>query len=286
MQLYKITVKLNSALVTPLKGDTLWGHIVWGIANHEGEEAVAKFLKQQKTSPNFVVSSAFPKGTICKPLYEPEIHSDSLTTESYADIKKKKKEKYVNSQSLMPDSQSQVFKYTFTMHNSIDRRTNSSLEDGLYSTEEIWAKENAEFDIYICTDYENKRVLEFLEWAFENGFGKDASTGKGSIKILSKTLTEIKKKTHTGKYVALAPFAFNSARELKNLRAEIFVREGKIGGSFATYLSPFKRNILFFDDGSVFESEDKLEFIGELLTNVHNMDNRICSSGFAPVLPV
>ena len=50
MQLYKASLKLKSSLVTPLKGDTIWGHIVWGIANHEGEDAVKKFLDAEKNS--------------------------------------------------------------------------------------------------------------------------------------------------------------------------------------------------------------------------------------------
>ena len=67
MQLYRASLKLKSSLVTPLKGDTIWGHIVWGIANHEGEDAVKKFLDAEKKSePELIVSSAFPKGTICK----------------------------------------------------------------------------------------------------------------------------------------------------------------------------------------------------------------------------
>jgi CRISPR-associated protein Csm4 len=61
MTLYRITIELCSALVTPLKGDTIWGHIVWGIANHEGDEAVAEFLEQEKkASPALAVSNAFP----------------------------------------------------------------------------------------------------------------------------------------------------------------------------------------------------------------------------------
>jgi len=270
MKLHKVTIKLNSSIITPIKGDTLWGHVVWGIANHEGDNAVAKFLEQQKTSPNFIVSSAFPKGAICKPLYKPEPHKENLTIEDYVKIKTAKKEKY---------TQNKTFKQTFTMHNTIDRETNSVLESGLYSTEEMWIEEN-EFDIYIRTDFENNRILELLEWAFENGFGKDASTGKGKIKILkSELLTD---KPHTGKYVALAPFAFNSPKKLNNLRAEIFVREGKVGGAFATYLSPFKKSILLFDEGAVFESETELKFIGELLTDIHarrqkNLQLRICT---------
>ncbi len=62
MQLYKVSIKLKSAFVTPLKGDTIWGHIVWGIANHEGDDTVANFLEEEKSAtPSLIVSSAFPK---------------------------------------------------------------------------------------------------------------------------------------------------------------------------------------------------------------------------------
>lgn len=62
MQLYKVSIKLKSALVTSLKGDTIWGHIVWGIANHEDEQAVEKFLAEEKSAtPSLIVSSAFSK---------------------------------------------------------------------------------------------------------------------------------------------------------------------------------------------------------------------------------
>ena len=94
MQLYKVSIKLQSALVTPLKGDTIWGHVVWGIANHEGEQAVANFLAEEKSAtPSLIVSSAFPKGTICKPFPRHEDRKLKLSTEEYSKIKKGKKEK-------------------------------------------------------------------------------------------------------------------------------------------------------------------------------------------------
>ena len=92
MQLYKATIKLESSLVTPLKGDTIWGHVVWGLSNHEGDEAVSMFLEACKTSePAFIVSSAFPKGTICKPFPQHEPRKLDMKTGDYAQIKKNKK---------------------------------------------------------------------------------------------------------------------------------------------------------------------------------------------------
>ena len=96
MTLYKIQLKLKSPLVTSLKGDTIWGHFVWGIANHEGEDAVAKFLEECKSAnPPLIVSSAFFKGTVCRPLPLPKPH-EKMTPDKYADIKKNKKLKSIS----------------------------------------------------------------------------------------------------------------------------------------------------------------------------------------------
>lgn len=93
MSLYRITVKLLSSIVTPLKGDTIWGHIVWGIADYEGEAAVTEFLQQEKKQPQLLVSSAFPHGFICKPYPPPSKRTETLNLAKYAEIKKKQKKK-------------------------------------------------------------------------------------------------------------------------------------------------------------------------------------------------
>ena len=105
MQLYKATIKLESSLVTPLKGDTIWGYVVWGIANHEGDEAVSNFLNEEKSEdPSFIISSAFSKGTICKP-YPKHKPRGEMSTKKYADIKKNKKIKFVSSSDFFKTEQ-------------------------------------------------------------------------------------------------------------------------------------------------------------------------------------
>ena len=130
MQLYKATIKLESSLITPLKGDTIWGHVVWGIANHEGDEAVSNFLNEEKSeNPVFIISSAFPKGTICKP-YPKHNPRGEMSTKKYADIKKNKKIKFVSSSDFFKTEQmsydeSSPYKVTQVMHNGINRFSNT-----------------------------------------------------------------------------------------------------------------------------------------------------------------
>lgn len=290
MQFYKASIKLQSALATPLKGDTIWGHIVWGIANHEGDESVYKFLEEEKKSePSLVVSSAFPKGTVCKPYPNHEPRKAELSAEEYSKIKKNKKEKFVSAEKYflsVSDCESiKGFKFEQiqAMHSSINRYSGTVEEGNLFATEELWSSAN-DFDLYILSSYSAERIKQLLTWAFENGYGADSSTGKGQISVGN--IVSVETKIRSNKYVALAPFAADFSKINENsLRANTFIRSGKIGGAFSSSMNPYKKTVILFDEGAVFESEKPLNFIGNLILNIHS-DGRICQSGFSPVIPI
>lgn len=292
MTLFRIRIKLTSSIVTPLKGDTIWGHVVWGIANHEGEQAVADFIKDCKENAAFIPSSAFPAGLGCKPIPEVAERRENLSPEDYAKIKQGKKKRYENASlyfSGMDKTQTgnekdQFVKSTVT-HNTISRLSNSMLDGGLYSVEEFWAREeNKLLDLYIFTSYSAERVAKLCEWAFENGFGADSSIGKGQIEIHSAPL-EVHTKLTGKKYMALSPFVVSDLSAIHNLRADIFVRNGKIGGSFVSSHSPYKKTVVLYEEGAVFECDKKLGYIGEILGDIHS-DSRIAQSAAAPVIPI
>lgn len=297
MSLYVVTIKLKSALGTPLKGDTIWGHVVWGIARNEGDEAVKAFLEESKTgTPPFVVSSAFPHGYICKPLPQPRPRDSAMTKEKYADIKKAKKLRYENASgyldatalsenaSPMRESIEDVFESHPRMHNSINRFTGTVDDNaGVYSSAEIWCK-TPKLDVYVESVYEPQRVQKLCEWAFENGYGADSSSGKGWITVEGVQKVAAKR-TGDKKYVALAPFVLSPADYecVKDLRADVFVRAGKTGGSISSV--PWKKPVVMYDEGAVFECGKNITHIGSLIPDVHS-DPRIASSGFAPVIPL
>ena len=287
MKLYRITLKLNSSLITPLKGDTIWGCYVWGIANHEGEKAVQNFLEQCKTEePSLIVSSAFPKGYLCKNIPEVQPRENTLTKATYSQIKKNKKCKYIAATDFIdkdsqPESADISFRKTSVTRNRINRLTDNVQDGGLFTNEEMWCN-NKEFDLYILSSYTAEHVTELTEWAFENGFGADASTGKGYITVSAKA-EEIHTAKTGNKYMALGPFV--EKIPLNNLHADTFVRSGKVGGAFSSDHIPWKKTVVMYDEGAVFESDKKILFVGELISDVH-VDKRICNSGFAPVIPI
>ncbi|MDR1700058.1 MAG: hypothetical protein LBR68_02600 [Lachnoclostridium sp.] len=290
MTLYRIRFELRSAIITPLKGDTIWGHIVWGIANHEGDEAVEKFLEQEKSdTPELVVSSAFPAGMICKPLPTPKDRNEELSISKYSEIKKNKKIKYVSASEYFDNAENsdevkeEPLKTVQVMHNTIDRITNTVVDSGLYPVEEKWPQ-SVNWDFYVLSVLPTDRIKQLTEWAFENGYGADASTGKGRIHITSEPVP-VKLKKQGNSYMALGPFV-DSKNNLSNIRADIFVRSGKVGGAFAVSLSPYKKPVVLYDEGAVFTSNQPIDYAGVLLTNMHGGDSRICQSGFAPVIPI
>ena len=212
MQLYRVPIKILSPLATSLKGDTIWGHVVWGIANREGDEAVNSFLSDcKKEEPSFIT----------------------------------------------------------------------------FSAKEFWVKpEQSDFDIYVLSSYSKERIIQLFEWAFENGFGANSSTGKGKIEVL-KEVEEISTKLKGKKYMTLAPFVLPEGIEpwKIDLRSELFVRSGKIGGAFVSDHVPWKKTVVLYDEGAVFNSEKPVQFIGKLIAGVHQ-DEKICNAGFAPVIPI
>lgn len=291
MKLYKVQIELCSPLITPLKGDTIWGHVVWGIANHEGDEKVAEFLEKEKEAPAFVLSSAFPTGTVCKPQEKPKKRIEKMNPNDYAEIKEKKKKRYIAASDLFEDTApvdsakiGKTFTQSYEMHNSINRITNTVEDDGgLFAVNTLWSVHSL-FDIYIASVYSAKRITELLTWAFENGYGADSSTGKGAIEVIHEA-KEVQVTHQSTMYMALAPFVLDNSNAVENLRADIFVRTGKIGGQFVSELSPWKKKVILFDEGATFTSNKPITIIGKLLTDVHS-DSRICQAGYAPVIPI
>jgi CRISPR-associated protein Csm4 len=132
--------------------------------------------------------------------------------------------------------------------------------------------------------FEKTRITQLIAWAFENGYGADASTGKGKIVIKSDPVPVTQKTGNT--YMALGPFVDRPGSGISNLRADIFVRSGKVGGAFASSLSPYKKPVVLYQEGAVFSGDKPFEYAGALLTGMHGEDPRICQSGFAPVISI
>jgi CRISPR-associated protein Csm4 len=240
---------------------------------------------------------------IAKPLPEPLPPEDNqktagtTTIAEYANIKREKKRRFVSADDfLLPasgmahdnNSESAVheqLKVCPVTRNTINRISNTVEEKGLYQIQAQWPRVR-DWDIYVLSSLAVPRIVELFTWAFENGYGADASVGRGKINVKPGSLCPVTPKRNGTKYLALGVFAGGPGCGLTGLRADVFVRSGKIGGAFASSLSPYKKQVLLYDEGAVFTSDKPLEYAGKLLTQMHGEDSRICQAAFAPVIPV
>lgn len=290
MPLRRVSIEVCSRLQTPLKGDTIWGHIACGVANHEGADGVRAFCE---LNPPFVISSAFPHGMLPNPLLPPDEKTKEFRTrKEYTDFKKSKKSKYIPSSVFLAeteiDAEEKCFMDSSSTHVSISRDSGSALDEMLFSADEMWPvkDDGVLMDLYIASALSDERVMELLSRAFEFGFGADASVGAGRIRIAGGITQIVPNPAVHNRYLALGPFSISSSA-VSDLRASTFVRKGKIGGPLARDLSPYKKSVILYDEGATFCAGNGIEYIGSLLHGMHGSTNYdICHSAFAPVIEV
>ncbi|MFO7734702.1 MAG: CRISPR-associated protein Csm4, partial [bacterium] len=279
MNKYRIKIKVLSSLGTPLMGDTIFGHLCWGLKLREGEGALTSFLEKYDSTPPLIISDGFPEGHLPVPLLEPAMPEKGTTLENINKIKKFKKIKYLDaglffneefsfSEKRLLSTQEKsgeetTFKKTAKMHNTINRitGTTSNGEGGLYASEEIWlSPDNNVFDIYVVSEFEKEKIRQLFLWTFENGYGADKSTGKGNITVESVEQVHF---TESGnRAMALGSFVPEKDENLINLRADVFTKFGKLGGNYVLSQNPFKKPLVMYRQGSTFSSEDKKEYTG------------------------
>jgi CRISPR-associated protein Csm4 len=300
MNKYRIKVKVKSALGTPLMGDTIFGHLCWGIKFHEGDSALTSFLEKYNESPQIIISDGFPEGFLPVPLLHPVMPEESITLEMLNVVKKAKKVLYIKSnlffqekfafsekniiQRINDEKEEVVATTAYRMHNTINRLTGttSEIDGGLHSTKEVFTNDkNSVCDIYVLTMLEIDRLKELFVWTFENGYGADKSTGKGSVSLLS--VESVHFPESGNRAMAIGSFIPDKKEELINLRADLFTKFGKLGGTFVTSENPFKKPLIMYKSGSTFSSSEHKEFVGTLVGNIHS-NPMIKHHAFAPVI--
>ena len=298
MKLYKCTLIPKSSFGTPLKGDTIFGHICWMIQYKWNEEKLENLLRNYKEGkPFLVVSDGFAKGYLPKPkMPSCYLHEDSsckkenrkkvwLTLKDLlnANYKNAKKDSEVADKK---DKEESVIK------NSINYKTFSTTKGDFapYANKEYFINKK---DIYFLLDEEqlNKKDFEEILDLFSlYGYGKDITTGKGRFELSElESIDELNFNAKT--FMSLSPFAINFQNEIEDIFYEPFVRFGKFGGKWAHY-NAFKKPILFANSASVIVFKEKKErkFIGQAITDIALSDdpkqNQSIQQGYTILFPL
>ncbi|MCK9087673.1 CRISPR-associated protein Csm4 [Haemophilus influenzae] len=299
MKLYRFTLSPQSAMGTPLVGDTLFGQLCWAVRNRFGEARLTALLESYtEQRPFMVVSDAFPQGFL--PL--PTLPSKFWQTKTETDRKSLKKAQWVN----IEDAENSAVKFwqecalqanfkfekesQNQFHNTIDRQTNTTGEGQFapYSTELTWFGTAQKFDLYIVLD-EVRFSLEELQQVLNDvgsfGFGRDASIGLGKFQCINPQAVNFLQQ-NANCYLTLA----NCAPQNLGLNKEycyyqITTRFGRHGDIQALSSNPFKKPIILAKPASIFTPE-KYEprlFLGNGLSGISHAQPNAVHQGYAPV---
>jgi CRISPR-associated protein Csm4 len=278
MNIYKISLKIFSGILTPFQADTIFGHLCWALFHREGEKSLQEFLEPFKQgNPPFILSDGFPDEMLPKPLSADFIGKDA---EERKDLKKID---FISSQdfdfvrnaercpagSVVPN-----FEIYLTFHNTISRLTNSVLtEGGIYSLKQTFIPR---ISIYLKTLSENwkERVVDLFKDLATGAYGRKKSIGAGHFSVQDVVPFSFKNVNGANAFVTLSNFSPAEKDPSEGL-FKTFVKYGKLGEEFTFCGNPFKRPLVMLRAGSVFRTGGMpKDFYG-----------RIIKEGIAPAKP-
>ena len=293
MQLYKATIDPISNFSTPIKGDTFFGHICWGVLYNEKrlDLELEKLLDKYKDGkPFLVVSDAFAPGYFPKPKMP-----SYMLNEDPKDKKENRKKVWLTLEDLQngnyknakKDKEAYIKdKKETIVRNSINYKTftTDSGKFAPYGVEEISLSSK---DIYFLVDEEqisSEKIKTIIEFIGDIGYGKDSTVGKGRFVV--KNFEKIDIDFNATTYMALSPFVIDNTN-LKRSFYEPFIRFGKFGGDRA-YKNAFKNFVLLANSGAVleFKNREKREFTGNAITNLSKKYRDSVMQGYTILLPI
>lgn len=303
MALLRYLIKPLGSFGTPLRSDTLHGHLLCAAAERDGEEAVAKLIDLFETGkPPFVCSSALPHDKLPMPCLPPlsrrvfeSKYSGAGTSlfELLSAYKKFRKVEFIplDVWQRLKDclSISTLFevwkagndsfettgagkarewrKTSLEAHNTLDRQTGSVLnEGGLYFSESIFYADGITFDLYVRTD-DPDMFETLLGHVAACGFGRDKSTGKGWFGFNRDADFSATKAGLDGDSPHRLNLSVLSGPDLSVVRGwyKTLAKNGKLWDGLDSG-QPFKRTFLALAEGAVLTSWPETGFV---LRNLH-----------------
>ncbi|MEW6488321.1 MAG: hypothetical protein AB1578_10490 [Thermodesulfobacteriota bacterium] len=290
MNVWQIDFTLEGALGTPLRSNTLWGHLCWAVRHRDGEGALERWLTAQEREP-LLLSDAFPRGWLPRPLLAPSPLAElpPAPTERLvraSRLKKLKRRAWLTAGDFAalqqgmsearllerweacskPDLEGTVTKRR--ARNSIDRRTGRTPDDGgLYFQDEVWYPgAGPHLWGFACAENLTASELEdLLNAVGRSGYGRDASTGRGRFRAAVREDSTGLFRHRGNRWMTLSRGTLSPGMRRPRYRLE--THYGRLGGERAAAGSPFKHPLLLVASGSTFAGDGGPH--GELLRGVH-----------------
>lgn len=312
-QTYLWRIKPISSYMTPWQSDTIYGHLLWGIALLYSEDEVKKTIEDfiNFKSP-FIVSDGFIDGKM--PFLKKQIikrennqkFAEMLNTNLAEIIKKRKiinkislvdleefnklRGDYTNEEFVLErlNKNSEIEKLsseTIVMHNVINRYTGSTTDNGIFFSKETFTDKELYIFIKLREDYPIEKMENLLKFVENNGYGKKASTGKGYFKTISfEKFEKFDKIKNANGFVVLSNYIPKEFDYEKVVYGKPLIKFGKTANYGKNAENPFKKPFSCFGAGSIFKKGEN-EKIGKVLENIH-YDKNIVQIGIPFVLEV
>lgn len=300
MSLYKISLKLNSSYITPWHSDTIFGIFCWTLLELEGEEKLISFLNEfENNNYPVVFSNGFIDDYFPKPFFL-NLESNTATNkkENISKKMKHKKEKMIEWINLddfnsiingkqidLTDITDDIETHTKAItHVQIDRSSLTASEGILFQTLEVFQKNN--ITIYAQVEDNWYNVFEKVLYQMQlNGYGKAASTGKGSYDInYIEKWNNFNVPKDANSYIILSNYIPKQGESTDGFY-QIFVKYPKLGGMYALENSPFKKPVTFIKAGSIFFDNSPKFIYGCLMKNVSYKYKNVVQSGCTLAIP-
>jgi CRISPR-associated protein Csm4 len=322
MPAYRIRLRLQSPLATPLHSGTLFGHLCWAKRLHDGEKALTDWLATLPESP-LLLSDALPRDQIPRPLLQAGERPESAAGESRrAFLERLQQEKTLrkttfislvdflalragmNETNVLARLRQQAAERSIPAHhsrqrqsvrpavlkvrqahNTIDRLTGTTPETGgLYFMDEEWRRDTAaELDVYATGDLAKADLEALFCIVGEFGFGRDANLGRGRFTVAVE-LADSHLFAHDGNRLLSLSHGVLSDNMIAPFY-KLHTHYGKLGGLYAGgERSPFKYPLLLTRPGATFSPADAGPF-GALLAGVHPHHAEIRQNAWHLCLP-
>lgn len=317
MALYRYCITPQSAFATPLRSDTLQGHLLWAAAMRHGPDRVKELIHAfDQGAPPFVLSSAFPAGCLPMPVLPPigRQRFKSRFAPKGDLFEKLQQFKTFRQQDCWPVaqwhrlqgriSQETLFaiwqadtacqspadggsapvetaQTTYAPHVNIDRLTGRVLASGgLFFSQQTWHPPGTHLDLYVQTD-----DLETFEDLFSHvaamGYGADRSTGAGQFSFTrDDAFDPAPFQAETSHQLCLSVCAAQDMTAFSGYW-NTMVKHGRTWSGFGQ-IHPFKKPFFAFTEGSLFH---RMPDKGYLIRDIHS-DRQVVQICWPLTIPV
>lgn len=320
MRELRVTFNVATSYVTPFQADTIFGHLCWAMKYLDGEEQLSGFLSLYSDDyAPLLVSDGFPAdlddGTYYMPM--PDFPRTAVAgqaqtpidKETVAAIKKAKKVSYIPESELMKNidpfnanvlnqycldrakssrhsvDENIKEKQSSVTHNVLDRLTNKSVN--LYVIDEKYPQKGFHFLIRIDESVISiDSVVEYMNYIAISGYGSDSSIGKGALKNVKVTDSEVQHIPNADWFINLSSAYVPKPGQLNEGFYTTHVKRGKVGADYVHEVkSVWKRPVLMIKAGAILKG-NSAGLYGRLVKNVHYEKPEIVQYGYAYPLGV